>query len=87
MLLAPAEKIEGLMGMDLLQAAMNHHLGYAGVVFIAVVLFLFSFSTFLGILYYALLQRILRIRRYLESSDRIQDLFTDHALYRRRGSL
>ncbi len=27
------------MGMDLLQAAMNHHLGYAGVVFIAVVLF------------------------------------------------
>ena len=32
---------------------MNHHLGYAGVVFIAVVLFLFSFSTFLGILYYA----------------------------------
>lgn len=53
MLLAPAEKIEGLMGMDLLQAAMNHHLGYAGVVFIAVVLFLFSFSTFLGILYYA----------------------------------
>lgn len=53
MLLAPSEKIEGLMGMDLLQAAMNHHLGYAGVVFIAVVLFLFSFSTFLGILYYA----------------------------------
>ena len=48
-----SEKIEGLMGMDLLQAAMNHHLGYAGVVFIAVVLFLFSFSTFLGILYYA----------------------------------
>ena len=53
MLLAPSEKIEGLMGMDLLQAARNHHLGYAGVVFIAVVLFLFSFSTFLGILYYA----------------------------------
>ena len=39
--------------MDLLQAAMNHHLGYFGVVFIAVILFLFSFSTFIGILYYA----------------------------------
>lgn len=53
MLLAPEEVIQGLMGMDLLQAAMNYHMGYAGVVFIAVILFLFSFSTFIGILYYA----------------------------------
>lgn len=53
MLLAPEEVIGGLEGMDLLQAAMNHHLGYFGVVFIAVILFLFSFSTFIGILYYA----------------------------------
>lgn len=53
MLLAPSEAIDGLMGMDLLQAAMNHHLGQFGVVFIAVILFLFSFSTFVGILFYA----------------------------------
>lgn len=53
MLLAPANAIEGLVGMDLLQAAMNHHLGSFGVIFIAVILFLFSFSTFIGILYYA----------------------------------
>ena len=60
MLLAPAEKIEGL----------------------PVQLFHFPWHSLL-----CPLQRILRIRRYLESSDRIQDLFTDHALYRRRGSL
>ncbi len=39
--------------MDLLQGAMNYHLGRFGVIFIAVILFLFSFSTFIGILYYA----------------------------------
>ena len=53
MLLAPEELLEGLSGMALLQTAMNHHFGYIGVVFTAVVLWLFSFSTFLGILYYA----------------------------------
>lgn len=53
MLLAPAELLEGLSGMELLQTAMQHHFGYAGVVFIAVTLWLFSFSTFIGILYYA----------------------------------
>ena len=53
MLLTPASLTEGLEGMDLLQAAMGHHLGAFGVVFIAVVLWLFSFSTFLGILFYA----------------------------------
>ena len=53
MLLTPASLTEGLEGMDLLQAAMGHHLGTFGVVFIAVVLWLFSFSTFLGILFYA----------------------------------
>ena len=41
------------MGMELLQAAMNYHLGSFGVVFVAVILALFSFSTFLGILFYA----------------------------------
>ena len=39
--------------MNLLQAAMQYHLGSFGVVFIAVTLALFSFSTFIGILYYA----------------------------------
>ena len=53
MLLAPAEVVDGLTGMDLLQAAMNFHLGRFGVVFIAVTLWLFSFSTFIGILFYA----------------------------------
>ena len=32
---------------------MNYHLGSFGVVFVAVILALFSFSTFLGILFYA----------------------------------
>lgn len=53
MLLTPAGTIQGLEGMDLLQAAMRHHLGEFGVIFIAVILWLFSFSTFIGILFYA----------------------------------
>lgn len=53
MLLAPAEVIDGLSGMDLLQTAMNFHFGKAGVIFTAFTLGLFSFSTFIGILYYA----------------------------------
>ena len=53
MLLTPQELTDGLGGMDLLQTAMNYHMGTFGVVFIAVVLWLFSFSTFIGILFYA----------------------------------
>ena len=53
MLLAPQAQMEGLQGMALLQAAMGHHFGDVGVIFIAVTLWLFSFSTFIGILYYA----------------------------------
>ena len=53
MLLVPAEYIDGLAGMDLLQAAMEYHLGRFGVVFIALTLLLFSFSTFIGVLFYA----------------------------------
>ena len=52
-LLTPESAAAGLEGMPLLQAAMQHHLGTFGVVFIAVILFLFSFSTFLGVLFYA----------------------------------
>jgi len=53
MLLAPQRKLEGLVGMELLQTAMDYHFGRIGVVFTAVTLWLFSFSTFLGILFYA----------------------------------
>ncbi|HJC33458.1 MAG TPA: alanine:cation symporter family protein [Candidatus Mediterraneibacter faecipullorum] len=53
MLLTPEPMTKGLEGMDLLQAAMQYHLGEFGVIFIAVILWLFSFSTFLGILFYA----------------------------------
>ena len=53
MLLTPMGMTEGLEGMDLLQTAMRYHLGEFGVIFIAVILWLFSFSTFLGILFYA----------------------------------
>ena len=53
MLLAPAELLEGLSGMELLQTAMYHHFGQVGVIFTAIALWLFSFSTFIGILYYA----------------------------------
>ncbi len=53
MLLVPEDAIAGLSGMDLLQASMNYHLGRFGVIFIALTLLLFSFSTFIGILFYA----------------------------------
>ncbi len=53
MLTAPQSVIAGKEGMDLLQSAMSYHLGEFGVIFIAITLFLFSFSTFLGILFYA----------------------------------
>ena len=53
MLLTPAGLTAGLEGMDLLQEAMRYHIGEFGVIFIAVFLWLFSFSTFIGILFYA----------------------------------
>ena len=53
MLLTPSTLTDGLEGMDLLQTAMQYHLGEFGAVFIAVILWLFSFSTFLGVLFYA----------------------------------
>lgn len=53
MLLAPQEALEGLSGMALLQTAMGCHFGRWGVIFVAITLWLFSFSTFIGILYYA----------------------------------
>lgn len=53
MLLTPTDLTEGLAGMDLLQTSMNYHMGEFGVIFIAAILWLFSFSTFIGILFYA----------------------------------
>ncbi len=53
MLLAPEHLLEGLSGMALLQTAMDYHFGKIGVIFIAITLWLFSFSTFIGCLYYA----------------------------------
>ena len=53
MLLTPSSLTNGLEGMDLLQTAMQYHIGEFGVIFTAVILWLFSFSTFIGILFYA----------------------------------
>ena len=53
MLLVPESVTEGLVGMDCLQEAMRYHFGTFGVVFIAIILWLFSFSTFVGVLFYA----------------------------------
>lgn len=53
MLLAPSDLLDGLEGMALLQTAMHYHFGDIGVIFIAITLWLFCFSTFIGILYYA----------------------------------
>lgn len=52
-LLVPENITSGLKGMSYLQEAMRYHLGDFGVVFIAVILWLFSFSTFIGVLFYA----------------------------------
>lgn len=53
MLLVPSDIISGLEGMTLLQTAMEYHMGSFGAVFIAITLWLFSFSTFIGVLFYA----------------------------------
>lgn len=53
MLLVPSDVTAGLEGMTLLQTAMEFHLGGFGKIFIAITLWLFSFSTFIGVLFYA----------------------------------
>lgn len=52
MLLADIEKTN-LTGMKFLQESFRYHVGDWGVIFIAIILFLFSFSTVLGIMFYA----------------------------------
>lgn len=53
MLLAPQDLLAGLEGMTLFQTAMHYHFGQIGVIFTAITLWLFSFSTFIGVLFYA----------------------------------
>ncbi|KIR02714.1 sodium/alanine symporter family protein [Lachnospiraceae bacterium TWA4] len=53
MLITPVDIVKDLSGMDLLQESMKYHLGEPGVVFIALTLLFFCFSTFIGILFYA----------------------------------
>ena len=53
MLFVPEHITAGLEGMTLLQEAMRFHLGSFGVIFIAITLWLFSISTFIGVLFYA----------------------------------
>ena len=53
MLLVPGGAAGASQGMALLIDAMRYHLGEFGVYFIAVTLWLFSFSTFAGVLFYA----------------------------------
>lgn len=52
-LLSKGQIEEGLGGMTLLQEAFRAQVGEWGVIFTAVILFLFSFSTILGISFYA----------------------------------
>lgn len=51
MLLADVDK--NLTGMRFLQESFRYHVGDWGIIFIAVILFLFAFSTVLGVLVYA----------------------------------
>ena len=53
MLLVPADITKDLGGMALLQTAMNYHLGSFGGIFVTITLWLFAFSTFVGVLFYA----------------------------------
>ncbi len=52
-LLVPESITAGLSGMTLLYNAMVYHLGTFGGIFIAITLWLFAFSTFIGVLFYA----------------------------------
>ncbi|MGL4628527.1 alanine/glycine:cation symporter family protein [Cetobacterium sp.] len=53
MLLTDSSAVAGLGGMELLQKSFNFHLGSTfGEIFVAIILFLFCFSTLLGICFY-----------------------------------
>ena len=73
MLLTPSDLTQGLAGMDLLQGAMHYHMGNFGVVFIAAILWLFSFSTFIGMCHPLLCpsECSVPLRRQLAVSDTV----------------
>lgn len=83
MLLTPAEYTNGSVGMDFLQGAMEYHMGQFGVIFIAVILWLFSFSTFIGILFYARSNVAYLFGMIIGHSDCLQDCGINLAVYRR----
>lgn len=69
MLLADIDKTN-LTGMKFLQESFRYHVGDWGVIFIALILFLFSFSTVLGIMFYAKNNII-----FLSERDIFQNMF------------
>ena len=69
MLLADIDKTD-LTGMKFLQESFRYHVGDWGVIFIALILFLFSFSTVLGIMFYAKNNII-----FLSERDIFQNMF------------
>ena len=76
MLLTKSSVIEGLSGMELLQKSFNYHLGSTfGEIFVAIILFLFCFSTLLGICFYGKVNV-----KFLTDKDFGQTLFKIFAL-------
>ncbi|MGL5960583.1 MAG: alanine/glycine:cation symporter family protein [Cetobacterium sp.] len=76
MLLTKPSVIKGLNGMELLQKSFNYHLGSTfGEIFVAVILFLFCFSTLLGICFYGKVNV-----RFLTEKELGQTLFKIFAL-------
>ena len=73
--------------MDLLQAAMSWHFGELGVIFIAVILWLFSFTTFIGILFYARSNVSYLFGDTWARPDGVQDSRPDHDVCRRTDRL
>lgn len=74
-LITDSSVIKGVDGMELLQLAFNFHIGFIGKYFIAIILFLFSFSTLLGICFYGRVNVI-----YLSNKEWAQNLFKIFAL-------
>lgn len=68
--------LEGLSGMELLQKSFNYHLGSTfGEIFIAIILFLFCFSTLLGICFYGKVNV-----KFISEKEFAQNLFKIFAL-------
>lgn len=74
-LLTEPSAISKFNGMELLQSAFKFHIGDFGGIFIAIILFLFSFSTLLGICFYGKTNLI-----FLSKKQWPQELFKIFAL-------